>query len=181
MNLSYWNIQISEYKTTVSIFDILCVSDSQKPFTLVILLTEKYPHYWRMKALDQLSLLEDAIKLSCSSNPDYHRPAKQDLRYHLIRLTKKGGPLDGCDTRLINQFVDAYQHGRHEPTPQFLEKEFNHYMNLMNKIRNFLKTRKELPDKRGADDFQFTEFSKQKQRLKNYRLAKIEDQNETSI
>lgn len=141
-----------------------------------------------MKALDQLSLLENAIMQSCNFNSEYRRPPKQDLRYHLIRLTRKGSPLEGCDTRLIHQFVDAYQHARHESTPEFTEKDYNNYMNLMKKIKNLLKDQKGSSDKKNNptsldSDMPFNFYGRQKFRLKNLKLGNVEahGQNETSI
>ena len=88
--------------------------------------------------MDALADLEAAI-VETSGDYSLKRPPGQDLRYYLLRLVKDDGPLSDCDTKLINEFVDCYNSGRHEPFPHFGSEHFNHLMNLMNTIRSCIK------------------------------------------
>lgn len=99
---------------------------------------DKYQHFYRMKAIDALALLEAAI-VESSGNPSLKRPPGQDLRYYLLRLVKDDGPLCACDTKVINEFVDCYNSARHEPFPYFGSENLNHFINLLNAIRNSIK------------------------------------------
>ena len=94
-------------------------------------------HFYRMKTVDSLGILEKAIEES-NCDPMYKRPAGQDLRVYLLRLTKDNGPLAKCDTKLIDQFVDCYNIARHEPTPVFGKEDYENYLNLLNAIKSHL-------------------------------------------
>jgi hypothetical protein len=94
-----------------------------------------YDHVYRMRAVDALVTLESAI-IEGNSDSAKKRPPGQDLRFYLIRMAKEGGPLFGCDTKLIHEFVDMYNQARHEPSPVFRAPEFQQYMALLNRIRD---------------------------------------------
>lgn len=141
MNQKFWTILTNGVKTIVSYLCFIFESQFERLFSNH---PENYPHYWRMRAVDQLELLQECIDRACPKDPEYHRPPRQDLRIYLLKMAKDGGPLRGCETRLIHQFVDAYVHARHEPTPDFNEQEYNNYMNLLNKLRNYVRKVKSL-------------------------------------
>ncbi|XP_015795645.1 uncharacterized protein C1orf43 homolog [Tetranychus urticae] len=98
--------------------------------------SSKYDHFWRMKALDSLTILEECIIQTCNDTSK-RRPPGQDLRYYLIKMSKDG-PLLNCESRLIHQFVDAYIHARHEPVPPFTKEDFDNYMVLLNQLKNYI-------------------------------------------
>lgn len=89
-----------------------------------------------MKAVDALSSLEKAL-IDAAGSDIIKRPPGQDIRVYLLKLAKEG-PLQGCETKLIHQFVDLYKHARHEPTPVFGPEEYDQYMNLLNLVRNHI-------------------------------------------
>jgi hypothetical protein len=92
-------------------------------------------HIYRMKAVDALNSLENAlIEGSGSTNSFKRRPPGQDLRFHLLRAAKEGGPLATCDPKLINEFVECYYHARHEPLPVFDKSDYEQYMGLLDKL-----------------------------------------------
>lgn len=86
-----------------------------------------------MQTVDSLSLLENALVEAGTFNFK-RRPPGQDLRFYLLRAAKEGGPLCGCDSKLINEFVEVYYHARHEPLPEFGKPDFEHYMTLLDNL-----------------------------------------------
>ncbi|CAG2100464.1 unnamed protein product [Medioppia subpectinata] len=101
---------------------------------------KNYEHIYRMKAIDSLATLEADI-VEVTADCSLKRPPGQDLRYYLLRLVKDDGPLNNCDTKLINQFVDSYNSARHEPYPHFGLDQYNQFMTLLNTIRNCITTK----------------------------------------
>jgi len=91
-----------------------------------------FDHIFRMKSVDKLTELQQAI---IDAKPGVEpRPPGQDLRFFLHRMARDGQPLSGCDSSLINEFVDIYSHARHEPTPVFTEIDYKRYMDLLTKL-----------------------------------------------
>ncbi|RWS28081.1 hypothetical protein B4U80_04245 [Leptotrombidium deliense] len=102
---------------------------------------EETNHIYRMKAIDALQVLETTI-VDSTNDASKKRPKGQDLRFYLMKLVKEGEPLNGCETKLIHQFVDAYNHARHEPLPLFCESEYNEYMNLLCRLKDHVISRR---------------------------------------
>lgn len=86
-----------------------------------------------MKAVDALPHLERAIN-DVIKDPSQRRLPGQDLRFFLLKQAKSG-VLCGCDPKLINQFVDAYNHARHEPNPPFGKEEYKNFVILLTQIK----------------------------------------------
>lgn len=95
------------------------------------------PHLYRMKAVDCLSSLENDI---LAKDPNKRRHKDQDVRVYLLKLTQ-GGPLTGCDTRLLHEFADLYEHSRHEPL-EFTSEHFSRYMELLEYLRKRVSQKK---------------------------------------
>ncbi|RWS17202.1 hypothetical protein B4U79_10824 [Dinothrombium tinctorium] len=108
-----------------------CLSDSQQTSV------ENAHHYYRMKAVDDLQSLESTI-FEITKDQSKRRPKGQDLRFYLMRMTKENEPLYGCETKLIHQFVDSYNHARHEPLPPFQEAEYEEYIMLLEKLKEYI-------------------------------------------
>lgn len=100
----------------------------------------KYDHYYRMRAVDSLVALESAIV--DSGGPSCKRPPGQDIGFHLHRMAKEGGPLHGCETKLISQYVDAYNHARHEPCPVFSKPEYDRFKQLQLAIADCIRVKR---------------------------------------
>ena len=94
-----------------------------------------------MKAVDELSLLENAI-IEASNDINQRRPPGQDLRYYLFKMSKNDNPLAGCDTKLIAQFVDLYINARHEPSPSFEKNQYHKYKAILNELCDFINHKK---------------------------------------
>lgn len=92
-----------------------------------------YPHFYRMKAVDALKDIEEAI-VNTTGDETKHRPSGQDVKFYLTRLSRPGNPLESIDLRTIEAFVDSYTHARHEPLPVFGLSEYNKHMELVNEI-----------------------------------------------
>jgi hypothetical protein len=140
-----------------------------------------------MKAIDSLSILEASIVDSCGDQKR-KRPPGQDLRYYLLKLVKEDGPLSNCDTKLINQFVDSYNSARHEPFPLFGLEEYNHFMTLLNTIRNGITNKNSPPNRksstvtnRGRDTTAQMVFNGKTQVSVKHNKVDFVDTNETSV
>ena len=86
------------------------------------------PHVYRMKAVDSLKILEQQIVRVTDESKK--RPAGQDVRFYLQRLARDSAPLDGCDPRILNSFIESYQHARHDPQPYGVNEFKNHVIYL---------------------------------------------------
>lgn len=92
-----------------------------------------YLHIYRMKAVDSLHDIEDAIVSACDDESK-RRPPGQDVGFYLKRLTRPGYPLESVDSRIITSFIDSYTHARHEPLPVFGADEYSKHTDLVNQI-----------------------------------------------
>ena len=96
----------------------------------------RYKHIYRMKAIDALKTLEDDIVRACGGDESVRRPPGSDLRVYLLNL-RKGGycPLQGVESKLINEFVEAYSNARSDPIPDFGAEELERYLALLRRIQ----------------------------------------------
>ncbi|XP_060531923.1 protein C1orf43 homolog [Cylas formicarius] len=85
-------------------------------------------HYYRMKAVDDVKVLEGEITKQDSC---LVRHPSENLRAYL--LTTLAAPLDGTGQRLIHQFCDLYEHARHDPS-HFGDEEYQQYNRLLLKL-----------------------------------------------
>ncbi|XP_017024818.1 protein C1orf43 homolog [Drosophila kikkawai] len=85
------------------------------------------PYYYRMKAVDDVKLLESEIARSDGSS----RHAPESLRAFL--LTTLSVTLNGAGQRMIHQFCDMYEHARHDPN-EFGKDEYEAYHHLLLKL-----------------------------------------------
>ncbi|KAB0803195.1 hypothetical protein PPYR_00165 [Photinus pyralis] len=85
-------------------------------------------HYYRLKAVDDVKLLETEI-----SRQDHClvRYPNDNLRAYL--LTALAAPLNGTGQRIIHQFCDLYDHARHDPN-HFGDEEYQAYNRLLLKL-----------------------------------------------
>lgn len=84
-----------------------------------------HSHYYRMKAVDSLSLLEKEIR---ERQPTLKRHARENLRKFLLSLLC--GPLQGASSRLVHQFCDTYDHARHD-SRDFGAEEYKLFLDLL--------------------------------------------------
>lgn len=108
------------------------------------------PHYYRLKAVDDVKTLGKFIIVLLLSNvkPCFtsclfveteitrydnclKRHPSENLRAYL--LTTLATPLNGSGQRLIHQFCDLYEHARHDPT-EFGDEEYQVYTRLFLKL-----------------------------------------------
>lgn len=85
-------------------------------------------HYYRLKAVDDVKVLEREITKQdsmCLRHPS------DNLRAYL--LTSLAAPLNGSGQRLIHQFCDLYEHARHDPS-HFGDEEYQSYTRLLLKL-----------------------------------------------
>ena len=96
----------------------------------------RYKHIYRMKAIDALKTLEDDIVRACGGDESVRRAPGADLRVYLLNL-RKGGycPLQGVESKLINEFVEAYSNARSDPIPDFGAEELERYLGLLRRIQ----------------------------------------------
>ncbi|KAH8405722.1 hypothetical protein KR215_007424, partial [Drosophila sulfurigaster] len=85
------------------------------------------PYYYRMKAVDDVKLLESEIARADGSS----RHAHESLRAFL--LTTLSVTLNGTGQRIIHQFCDTYEHARHDPN-EFGKDEYEAYHHLLLKL-----------------------------------------------
>lgn len=76
------------------------------------------PYYYRMKAVDDLKLLEKEIPVARGSQP---------LRSFLLNY------LTGSSQKLIHQYCDSYQHARYDPN-EYGDEEYQKYHHLLLKM-----------------------------------------------
>ncbi|KAF7279674.1 protein C1orf43 homolog [Rhynchophorus ferrugineus] len=85
-------------------------------------------HYYRLKAVDDVKVLENEIT---KQDPILIRHPSENLRAYL--LTTLAAPLNGSGQRLIHQFCDFYEHARHDPS-HFGDEEYQQYNRLLLKL-----------------------------------------------
>lgn len=85
-------------------------------------------HYYRLKAVDDVKILEKEI---CKQDKDLVRRPNINLRAYL--LSTLAAPLNGSGQRLIHQFCDLYEHARHDPN-NFGDEEYQTYNRLLLKL-----------------------------------------------
>ncbi|KAH8321916.1 hypothetical protein KR067_009360 [Drosophila pandora] len=85
------------------------------------------PYYYRMKAVDDVKLLESEIARADGSS----RHAPESLRAFL--LTTLSVTLNGAGQRMIHQYCDMYEHARHDPN-EFGKDEYEAYHHLLLKL-----------------------------------------------
>lgn len=85
------------------------------------------PYYYRLKAVDDIKLLEMEIAKQDSSI----RLPRDSLRAFL--LTTLAAPMGPAGQRLIHQFCDLYEHARHDPS-EFSNEEYESYRRLLLKL-----------------------------------------------
>ncbi|XP_030388008.1 uncharacterized protein C1orf43 homolog [Scaptodrosophila lebanonensis] len=85
------------------------------------------PYYHRMKAVDDVKLLESEISRAYGSS----RHAHESLRAFL--LTTLSVMLSGAEQRIIHQYCDMYEHARHDPN-EFGADEYEAYHHLLLKL-----------------------------------------------
>ncbi|CAG9821373.1 unnamed protein product [Phaedon cochleariae] len=85
-------------------------------------------HYYRLKAVDDVKILEGEIT---KQDPCLFRHPTENLRAYL--LTTLAAPLNGSGQRLIHQFCDMYEHARHDPN-HFGDEEYQQYNRLLLKL-----------------------------------------------
>lgn len=103
------------------------------------------PHVYRMKAVDSLKILEEEIVRV--TDESRKRPAGQDVRFYLQRLARDSGPLDGCDPRILNSFIDSYQHARHDPQP-YAVNEYKDHVTYLNHLKDVVQSKSRTTDER---------------------------------
>lgn len=92
-----------------------------------------YPHVYRMKAVDTLKDIEEAIVTS-TGDTSKRKPFGQDVKFYLQSLIQPGDPLESVDPKTIDAFVESYIHAKHEPLPLFGVNEYNKHVELVNEI-----------------------------------------------
>ncbi|KAK4884736.1 hypothetical protein RN001_001007 [Aquatica leii] len=85
-------------------------------------------HYYRLKAVDDIKLLEAEITRQDGCLTRY---PNDNLRAFL--LTALAAPLNGTGQRIIHQFCDLYDHARHDPN-NFGDEEYQAYNRLLLKL-----------------------------------------------
>lgn len=88
-----------------------------------------------MKAIDALKTLEDDIVRASGGDETVRRAPGSDLRVYLLNLRKVGFPLQGVESKLVNEFVEAYTNARSDPIPDFGPEELNRYLALLGRIQ----------------------------------------------
>lgn len=78
------------------------------------------PYYYRMRAVDDLKLLEKEIPVNRGN---------QVLRSFLVNYLTSGG----SSQKLIHQFCDCYEAARHDPA-EFGDEEYQKYHHLLLKV-----------------------------------------------
>lgn len=85
-------------------------------------------HYYRLKAVDDVKLLEAEINRQDGCLTRY---PNDNLRAFL--LTALAAPLNGTGQRLVHQFCDLHDHARHDPS-NFGDEEYQAYNRLLLKL-----------------------------------------------
>lgn len=85
------------------------------------------PYYYRLKAVDDIKLLE----LEIAKQDGSIRLPRDSLRAFL--LTTMATPMGPSGQRLLHQFCDMYEHARHDPS-EFGNEEYESYRRLLLKL-----------------------------------------------
>lgn len=141
------------------------------------------PFYYRLKACDDIKLLEKEITKQDSS---LHRHPNDNLRVYLLNTL--AAPLNGVGQRLVQQFCDLYEHARHDPS-DFGDEEYQMYYRILLKLMDAARLLKPYGGSRKMSPRGTPIRSREKCRemLENKLLEKIEDldvvpdNNETSV
>lgn len=91
-----------------------------------------------MKVVDSLKDLEDSIVEACGGG--HRRLPGQDIRVYLLNLRQENLPLVGCESKLINEFVESYINARCDPIPDFGPEQYGQYMELFRQIKSTITT-----------------------------------------
>ncbi|XP_017763888.1 PREDICTED: uncharacterized protein C1orf43 homolog [Eufriesea mexicana] len=100
------------------------------------------PHYYRLKAVDDIKTLETEIT---KYDNCLKRHPSENLRVYLLAILAT--PLNGSGQRLIHQFCDLYEHARHDPT-EFGDEEYQVYTRLFLKLMDAARLLKSYPSSR---------------------------------
>ncbi|KAK1116623.1 hypothetical protein K0M31_018242 [Melipona bicolor] len=100
------------------------------------------PHYYRLKAVDDVKTLEAEIT---KYDNCLKRHPSENLRAYLLAVLAT--PLNGSGQRLIHQFCDLYEHARHDPT-EFGDEEYQVYTRLFLKLMDAARLLKSYPSSR---------------------------------
>ncbi|KAF7996481.1 hypothetical protein HCN44_002113 [Aphidius gifuensis] len=100
------------------------------------------PHYYRLKAVDDIKTLEAEIT---KYDNFLKRHPSENLRAYLLMTL--AAPLNGSGQRLIHQFCDLYEHARHDPT-EFSDEEYQVYSRLHMKLIDAARLLKSYPSSR---------------------------------
>lgn len=104
--------------------------------------TELPPHYFRLKAVDDVKSLEQEIT---KQDGCLTRHPSESLRAYL--LTTLAAPLNGLGQKLVHQFCDLYEHARHDPS-EFGDEEYQVYSKLLLKLIDAARLLKSYPSSR---------------------------------
>lgn len=100
------------------------------------------PHYYRLKAVDDIKSLEAEIT---RYENGLKRHPTENLRAFL--LSTLAAPLNGSSQRLVHQFCDLYEQARHDPT-EFGDEEYQVYTRLLMKLTDAARLLKSYPSSR---------------------------------
>ncbi|PNF29694.1 hypothetical protein B7P43_G13059, partial [Cryptotermes secundus] len=100
------------------------------------------PHYFRLKAVDDVKQLEREITKQDSC---LLRHPSENLRAYLLMTL--AAPLNGLGQKLVHQFCDLYEHARHDPS-EFGDEEYQVYSKLLLKLLDAAKLLKSYPNSR---------------------------------
>lgn len=89
--------------------------------------SELPPYYYRLKAVDDIKLLESEILYQDGRT----RQPRDSVRSFLVSTLS--ATLNGAGQRLIHQFCDMYEHARHDPN-EFGSEEYETYYRLLMKL-----------------------------------------------
>lgn len=87
------------------------------------------PYYYRLKAVDDIKLLEKEI----AKYDSIVRQPRESVRAFLLTSLLAAPMMTGSGQRLIHQFCDMYDHARHDPNEFGLE-EYETYERLFSKL-----------------------------------------------
>ncbi|GLH06163.1 hypothetical protein R5R35_010178 [Gryllus longicercus] len=104
--------------------------------------TELPPYYFRLKAVDDVKVLEQEIT---RQDNGFTRHPSENLRAYLLNTL--AAPLNGLGQKLVHQFCDLYEHARHDPS-EFGDEEYQVYSKLFLKLLDAAKLLKSYPNSR---------------------------------
>lgn len=104
---------------------------------MLFIFSEFVEHFYRMRAIDELKLLEEQIVNTAGNK--FKREANYNLRDFLLNLTKPNNLLFDLNSEVLNKFIDLYKHARHEPNPVFGKEQLDNYLVIINEIKKLIK------------------------------------------